>query len=102
VSFCEFEDFLERGNSFAREGTTKPGSSVKTAEFSKSEIVNGALAVGRAVYAFIVNRNEPRIARKLQIRFDETHAHGNCFAKCCHGIFWCVTGRATMRNKEQR
>lgn len=59
-----------------------------------------AAAASGSVNGGVVYRDEPRIARKLQVRLDERRTLCDCLAERRECVFWSVPGSSTMRNHQ--
>jgi hypothetical protein len=62
--------------------------------------VHRAFSVGGAIYAFVVNGYETRVASELQIGFNESSAEGDSFLERGQSIFGRVTGGSAMSDQQ--
>ena len=74
--FCEIEYFLERGHAFPGKRSSprvaEPGAGIQGADLLERQQMHLPFAVRRAVQSEIVDGDDPRIPRDLQIGFDES------------------------------
>ena len=96
VLFRELKDFLEGRNTLAGKSAAEPGARIQVSQFREREFVHRAFSVGGAVHRRIVDGDEMRVARQLQIRLDKRRAQSYGFAERRQSILRRVSRCSAM------
>src|SRR5581483_5937830 len=91
VLFCKLQNLFQRGNPLTRKLAAEPRTGIQLPQIRQCEFVDRALSVGRAIERSIMNRYEARIAGKVQVGLNESHAHGHGLPKRGNGILGRVS-----------
>src|SRR5580704_18563675 len=100
VLFGEFEDFFERGDALAGELAAEPRTGIEAAQLGQSEIVDSAFAVRSAIAGVVMDGDEARVARELEVGLDERSSERDGATKCGQSIFRRVARRSSMCNDQ--
>src|SRR2546430_13073153 len=100
IFFGELQDFFQCGDALSGEFAPEPRPGIQPPQIGKRHVVYRALSVRGAIHGGVVNGHEVRIARKLQIRFDERSPKRNGFPERRQRVFRRVPRGPTMRNHQ--
>jgi hypothetical protein len=100
VFFCEVENFVESGKTFAGKLAAEPRAGIEAANFGEGHVVDRAFAVGGTIHGLIVDSYEAGVAGQLQIGLDKSGAERDGFLEGRQSIFGRVTGSAAVSDQQ--
>src|SRR2546425_2265916 len=96
----KIENLIECGNAFPGKVAAEPGARVQLAKLRQRMLVHRPAAVGGALEHIVVQGEEVRVARKMQVGLNERCAQRHRAPEGGQRIFRRVTGSSAMRDRQ--
>jgi len=100
VFLGEYEYFFERRYALSDEFAGKPGPRIEAPDFRERHVLNRAVTPGGTINRLVMDGDQMRVTRQLQIGLDEGDALRYGPPEGGKGIFRSVTRSTTMGNRQ--
>lgn len=96
VFLGKYEYFFKGRNALSDEFAGKPGARIEAPDFRERHMLNRAVTAGGTINGLVMNCDEMRVARQLQVGLDEGDSLSNGSPEGGKRIFRGVTGSTAM------